>query len=141
MPGVIVVGVDGSETAFRAAERARDLATALSSSLHVVTAYDDDRTVVFGTGSDQRVVSNEDNAEQVAKDAAVKLSSGALQVAYWAVKGTPSQALIGHAEKFDAEIIVVGNKRLQGIGRVLGSVASNVAHNAPCDVHIVKTTG
>jgi nucleotide-binding universal stress UspA family protein len=36
-------------------------------------------------------------------------------------------------------MIVVGNRRMQGIGRVLGSVANSVAHNAPCDVYIAKT--
>jgi nucleotide-binding universal stress UspA family protein len=37
-------------------------------------------------------------------------------------------------------MIVVGNRRMQGLGRLLGSVANDVAHHAPCDVHIVKTT-
>jgi nucleotide-binding universal stress UspA family protein len=36
-------------------------------------------------------------------------------------------------------MIVVGNRRMRGIGRVLGSVANSVAHNAPCDVYIAKT--
>ncbi|WP_104046094.1 universal stress protein [Arthrobacter sp. ZGTC412] len=141
MAEVVVVGVDGSETALKAARRARDLAAAIGGTLHVVTAFDGDRTVVFGTGSDQWVVSNESNAEEVAKDVAVKLSSGELKVSYSVVKGSPAQALIGQAEKFQAGMIVVGNKRLQGIGRVLGSIASSVAHNAPCDVYIVKTNG
>ena len=34
---------------------------------------------------------------------------------------------------------MVGNRRMQGLGRVLGSVANSVAHNAPCDVYIAKT--
>ena len=38
-----------------------------------------------------------------------------------------------------ADVIVVGNRRMQGVGRLLGSVANEVAHNAPCDVFIVKT--
>ena len=29
---------------------------------------------------------------------------------------------------------------MQGLARVLGSVANSVAHGAPCDVYIVKTT-
>lgn len=36
-------------------------------------------------------------------------------------------------------MIVVGNKRTQGLSRVLGAVAGEIAHNAPCDVLIVKT--
>ena len=36
-------------------------------------------------------------------------------------------------------LIVVGNRRMRGIGRVLGSVANSVAHNATCDVYIANT--
>jgi nucleotide-binding universal stress UspA family protein len=39
MTGIIVVGVDDSETARKAAESARDLAAALNVSLHVVSAW------------------------------------------------------------------------------------------------------
>ena len=43
------------------------------------------------------------------------------------------------AELVDADLIVVGNVRMQGLGRVLGSVGNDVAHSAPCSVLIVKT--
>ena len=70
MTGIIVVGVDGSETALRAAQTARDLAASLGATLHVVSAFDSDRTEVFGSGSDQWIVSDAGNAEKVAKDVA-----------------------------------------------------------------------
>jgi nucleotide-binding universal stress UspA family protein len=139
MTGVIVVGVDGSDTARKAAEAARDLALAFGAALHVVTAFEGDGSVVFGTGSDQRVVTPEEKAEKIAREAAVDLSSARVQVAYSAIRGTPAQALIDQAQKHTAQMIVVGNKRMQGIGRVLGSVANSVAHHAPCDVFIAKT--
>lgn len=60
MGGMIVVGVDGSGTAKKAAESARDLAAALGKSLHVVSAFDTNRTEVVGTGSDQWIVSDAD---------------------------------------------------------------------------------
>jgi nucleotide-binding universal stress UspA family protein len=137
--GVIVAGFDGSLTARRAAEAARELAIALGGDLHVVTAFDDDRPDLVGSGSDQMVISGRDAAEKVARDLAVELSSPQLKVAYFAVQGSPAQALIQQAEQHDAQIIVVGNKRMRGIGRVLGSVANSVAHNAPCNVYVAKT--
>ena len=139
MSKVIVVGIDGSETAKKAAKSARQMAIALETTLHIVTAFNDETTVVFGTGSDQSVVSSQEKAEKIARNLAVELSSGELKVGYFAVRGTPAHALLQHAEKYNARMIVVGNKRMQGLGRVLGSVASNVAHNAPCDVYIAKT--
>jgi len=53
MSGTIVVGVDGSPTARKAAEAARDLASALGATLHVVSAFDSERSQVFGSGSNK----------------------------------------------------------------------------------------
>jgi len=138
MSGTIVVGVDGSGTAKKAAESARDLAVALGATLHVVSAFDSDRTEVFGSGSDQWIVSDADGAEHVARTVAESLG-GQIKVTYSAARGRPADALIKEALRMDAKIIVVGNRRMQGIGRVLGSVANSVAHNAPCDVYIANT--
>ncbi|MFJ5698651.1 universal stress protein [Arthrobacter sp. NPDC093139] len=138
MSGIIVVGVDGSETARKAAESARDLAAALNASLHVVSAFDSDRTEVFGSGSDQLVVSDADAAEHVAQTVAESLGQG-IEITSSAVRGRPADGLIKEALRMDASIIVVGNRRMKGIGRVLGSVANSVAHNAPCDVYIANT--
>jgi len=140
MSGTVVVGVDGSGTAMKAAERARDLAVALGSTLHVVSAFDSDRTGIFGTGSDQVVVSDADSAENVARLVANSLA-GATTVTYAAARGKAAEALIKEADRVNAGIIVVGNRRMQGVGRVLGSIANSVAHNAPCDVYIANTYG
>ncbi|MHC6228924.1 universal stress protein [Arthrobacter sp. MMS24-T111] len=138
MGGIIVVGVDGSATAKKAAESAKDLAAALGSSLHVVSAFDSDKTEVFGSGSDRWIVSDADAAEQVARTVAESLGRD-ITVTYSAARGRPADALIKEALRVDARMIVVGNRRMHGIGRVLGSVANSVAHNAPCDVYIANT--
>lgn len=138
MSGIIVVGVDGSGTANRAAESAKELAAALGASLHVVSAFDSDRTEVVGSGSDQRVLSNADAAEHVARTVAESLGQNVV-ITYSAARGRPADALIKEALRMEARIIVVGNRRMHGIGRVLGSVANSVAHNAPCDVYIANT--
>ncbi|WP_411374938.1 universal stress protein [Arthrobacter sp. MPF02] len=138
MSGLIIVGVDGSGTAKKAAESARDLAVALGASLHVVTAFDSDRTEVFGSGSDQMIVSDADTAAHVARSVAESLG-GDINITHSATRGRPADALIREAMRMEARVIVVGNRRMQGIGRVLGSVANSVAHNAPCDVYIANT--
>ena len=139
MTGIIVVGVDGSETSLRAARTAKDLAATLGATLHVVSAFDSDRTEVFGSGSDQWIVSDAGDAEKVARSVAETLSTPETKVTYSAARGKPAEALIKEAERSGARMIVVGNRRMRGIGRVLGSVANSVAHNAPCDVYIAKT--
>lgn len=137
--GIVVVGVDSTGRAQRAAEVAAQIARALGKVLHVVTAYQQDRIDVYGSGSDQLIVSGAGDAESVARRAGGKLEGEDLEVKYFSVHGTPAKALITHAELHSASLIVVGNKGMQGIGRVLGSIASSVAHSAPCDVYIVKT--
>src|SRR6478609_3023070 len=136
MTGIIVVGVDGSETALKAAHTARDLAVSLGATLHVVSAFDSDRTEVFSSGSDRWIVSD---ADEVAKSVAESLRTAEVNVTYAAARGKPAEALIHEAERSGAQMIVVGNRRMRGLGRVLGSVANSVAHNAPCDVYIAKT--
>jgi nucleotide-binding universal stress UspA family protein len=138
MSGTIVVGVDGSATARKAAEAARDLATALGATLHVVSAFDSERSEVFRTGSDKWLVSDADKAEHVARTVADTLG-GDIRITYSAAAGRPADALIREAIRKEARVIVVGNRRMRGIGRVLGSVANSVAHDAPCDVYIANT--
>jgi nucleotide-binding universal stress UspA family protein len=121
------------------ARKLGDLALALGATLHLVTAFNDERTEVFGSGSDERVVSGADEAEVVARDVAAGLRTGNLRIDHFAVRGTPANAPVKQAETYRARMIVVGNSRMQGIGRVLGSVANDVAHHAPCNVYIAKT--
>jgi nucleotide-binding universal stress UspA family protein len=51
-----------------------------------------------------------------------------------------ARALCSEAIRLDASMIAVGNKRIHGAARVLGSVAGDVAKQAPCNVLIVHTT-
>lgn len=139
MTGTIIVGVDGSNTARKAAESARDLALALNAPLLVVSAFDSDRAEVHGSGGDKRVISAAGDAEKVAKTVADSLRSSDLTVSHSVVRGRPADALLKEAARVEANMVVVGNRRMRGIGRVLGSVANSVAHNAPCDVYIANT--
>ncbi len=139
MAGIIVVGVDGSETAMKAARGAARLAAGLDAALRVVTAYEGDRTEVVEIGSDRWVVSDSDDAEKVAQLVATELGTTGVETSYAAVRGKPHEVLISEAERVGAKMIVVGSVRMKGMGRLLGSVANTVAHNAPCDVFIVKT--
>jgi nucleotide-binding universal stress UspA family protein len=129
--------VDASQSARKAAEVARDLAESLGASLHVVTAFETENAEVFGSGSDTVRISNADSAEIVANE--LGKSRQGPKITYSAARGKPADSLIREAIRLDARLIVVGNRRMRGIGRLLGSVANSVAHNAPCDVYIANT--
>jgi nucleotide-binding universal stress UspA family protein len=49
--------------------------------------------------------------------------------------------LCEEATRLEARAIVVGNRRVQGMSRVLGSVAADVTRQAPCDVVVANTCG
>ncbi|GGI02340.1 universal stress protein [Arthrobacter liuii] len=139
MTKLTVVGVDGTETAHKVAVSSAGFAEALGAHLHVVMGYSQERAEVLGIGNDHPAFSDEKYAERVACETAEAVRSVRLRVGHFAVHGSPSKALIQHAEAHDAHMIVVGSRRMSGIGRVLGSVANSVAHNASCEVYIAKT--
>ncbi|MCO1337744.1 universal stress protein [Zhihengliuella halotolerans] len=141
MSGTVIVGVDGSTTSFKAATRAATVAAGLGATLTVVTAYAKDSTEVVEIGNDTWVLDSAEQADKLTNQVAFKLREvvpGATIVTK-AVKGKPTEALVTAAEEEDAQLIVVGNVGMKGLGRVLGSVATSVAHNSPCDVYVVKT--
>jgi nucleotide-binding universal stress UspA family protein len=140
MSNTIIVGVDGSETALKAAEVAARLAASTGARLHVVTAYKPAEGGVIAVGSDEFVYSSADTALGVAQVATTHIAADVDEVTAEAVPGKPQDVLIDEAKRLEAWLIVVGNRRMQGLGRMLGSIASDVAHHAPCDVYIAKTT-
>ncbi|MFC6152865.1 universal stress protein [Nocardioides yefusunii] len=137
----ILVGVDDSETARSAALTAAGLAQALQAELHVVSAFGKFEAERYNVGGDEYLVSNHDDAvasaERVANIVRVDFPDLTLHVS--AADGKPAEALVRVAEEIDATVVVVGNKRVQGLVRMLGSIASDVAKNAPCDVFIAHT--
>jgi nucleotide-binding universal stress UspA family protein len=137
---IYVIGTDGSETAARAAKRAGELALATGARVHVVCAYSKSGGgATIRVGSDEFSASSLSTAEQVAEQQAATFRAQGVEATSAALDDKPADALINEAERLEAELIVVGNRRMQGVSRLLGSVANEVAHNAPCDVLVVKT--
>ncbi|MEO6988335.1 MAG: universal stress protein [Aquihabitans sp.] len=139
MTGPVLVGVDGSKTATAAALVAAQLARALEAPLKVVCVYEEDHVEVVEVGSDVFRISSAAEAKRTAVEVAETVASGVVVEAA-ALLGKPADALVAEAKHVGASVIVVGNRRMQGASRVLGSIANSVSHHAPCDVYIVKTT-
>ena len=133
----IVVGVDGSDTAVKAANAAAELASAFGAGLHVVSAVPKKKSAKAGKGV---VFTSVDHAEDALADVASRLRTKVPTLTTAIVKGKPAKVLVAEAKRVDADLIVVGNRRMKGAKRLLGAVAEDVAHNAPCDVYIVCTT-
>jgi nucleotide-binding universal stress UspA family protein len=134
----IMVGVDGSETAEKAAREAAALAERTGGSIHLVTASKRSGTqVVHGGGSESWTISDLDRATEMLRALASTLH---VEVTCAVLDGDPAKAIVAEAERMEADLIVVGNRRVNGVGRVLGAVAIDVVRHAPCSVYIAKTT-
>jgi nucleotide-binding universal stress UspA family protein len=141
MSDIVMVGVDGSNSAFKAASQAALIAAALNAELAVLSAYVRESAEAIKIGNDTWILDDAKKAQKVAERIAAELREEHpdLSIRPAAVRGKPQEALVEEAARSEARLLVVGNVGMKGIGRVLGSVASSVAHNAPCDVLIVKT--
>lgn len=134
----IVVGVSEAETSKIAGRQAFEIAEKFGATVHVVTAVETAETVSIDLGSDRYLFDTIDAAH-----ASIQSFVGSLSPAVeWHVVASdakPAQALLDTARDVGADLIVVGNVRMQGMGRVLGSVGNDVLRQAPCSVLIVKT--
>lgn len=135
----IIVGVDGSATARLAAMAAVEMANNYNRPLHIVMSMTRNTSQeVHGGGSERWHVDSIGVAEDLLKSLARELKAN-LPVTHAVVLSDPANALCEEATRLDASMIVVGNKRVQGAARVLGSIAGDVAKRAPCNVYIVHT--
>ncbi len=135
----IIVGVDGSATARMAAVAAAEIAAKFDRPLHIVMSMTRNTSQeVHGGGSERWHVDSIGVAEDLLKSLAGELKA-TVPVSHAVVLSDPANALCEEAARLDASIIVVGNKRVQGAARVLGSIAGDVAKRAPCNVFIVHT--
>lgn len=133
----IVVGVDRSETAAIAAKKAAAMAKAYGANLHLVTSADRSATVSVGVGDDRSMVDWVTDAEQLLERYAKSLDCASISTHVGT--GNPASVLCDEAKRLNAAVIVVGNRRVQGVSRVLGSVAGDVMRHAPCDVLVANT--
>ena len=138
----IVVGTDGSETAAEAVRRAAYLARALSSPLHVVSAYGTEATpesLADPPDLGDWILGLEGEVRELLAGIAEELTGNGVKTQTYAVPGHPVPAILDVVDSAGADLVVVGNKGMQGATRTIGSVPNSIAHRAPCDVLIVHT--
>jgi nucleotide-binding universal stress UspA family protein len=142
----VVVGSDGSATAELAVQSAAEVAAAHGARLVIVTAYKPHGNEMARQSTvpeDVRwALTDVSQAEdRVRHGRLLAASAGVMRIVTHAVAGSAADVLLDAAETFAADLIVLGSKGLTRSTRAaLGSVAASVAHHAPCDVMIVRTT-
>ncbi|SHG68405.1 Nucleotide-binding universal stress protein, UspA family [Jatrophihabitans endophyticus] len=141
----VVVGTDGSETSFRAVERAAELARDAGALLLIACAYEPgkvDTAAQDALGDEAYQVVGSAPAEDSvsrARDRAVAV--GATRIETVAVQGKPSATLQRVVKDRGADLCVVGNRGLNTLaGRIIGSVPQDIVRHMPVDVLVVHTT-
>jgi nucleotide-binding universal stress UspA family protein len=149
----IVVGTDGSDRGSEAVLAAAELAaTQPGAVLHIVTVQKpvSPTAVAAGDMAAAAPVAAERSWEEEIKAELERTLTSAAQTAQRACDtrietharfGSPAEVLCDLAAHLEADLIVVGNKGMQGGRRFLGSVPNTVSHHAPCSVLIVDTQG
>ncbi len=143
---VVVVGTDGSDTSFRAVDRAAAIAADSGAKLFVASAFLDEGRGDGGPDPDQhrnekyRTEGNAPVYELLRTAADRAREAGAEDVEERAVEGAPVEALVQLVEDVNADLLVVGNVGTNSIvGKVLGSVPRAVSRKAKTEVLVVET--
>jgi nucleotide-binding universal stress UspA family protein len=137
----IVVGTDGSAAAQAAVRWAAKVARCEGARVHLVTAFPD--RPLFEEMITGSVIATPIDflpaAEALLEAAAEVVEQAGLQVERHAIPGDPASAIIEVARTQDADLVVVGDRGLTRVERLLlGSVADKLAHHSPCSVTIVR---
>src|SRR5437899_2836005 len=129
MWGRIVFGTDGSPAATRAGEVATTIARATSAKLIATSGYR-----ASSVGAEERLAEALDVAE------AAGMRRARLEAEVRLLQGDPAQQMLSTADDVDAELVVVGNRGLQGAkGFLLGSVPEKVVEATHRDVLVCRT--
>jgi len=141
---VIVVGTDGSERAGTAVNEALNLAKMYGATLHIVhvmrmvsmaAASYGDPTAVATANAEMR-----DHGENLCARLVADSERQGVSAEVHNVEGDPADMLLKVAELVHADLVVIGNKGMGGVKRlVLGSVPNKVSHHCPCSLLIVNT--
>ena len=91
---------------------------------------------------DQMEKSVHEAAKQVIDRALLKLKTvedKTLTITTEEIEGTPGQVIVEAAERWPADLIIMGSRGLGAWNRlVLGSVSNAVVHHAKCSVEVVR---
>lgn len=122
MYGTVLVAFDGSENAHRALDHAVELAGIVNATLHVVRVVEArDNPMKFGVVEVDEL--NRTEADLVDEIAAYRVDDieGAIR------RGDPVEVLLEYADEVDADLIVVGQDRTDGLeAAVFGRTADRL---------------
>jgi nucleotide-binding universal stress UspA family protein len=144
----ILLAVDGSACSDAAIEEVLRRPWPPQSELKVITAFE--TPIMVGIEPWAATPSYFDQLKNAIRAAAKAIVDGALgklktikdttlKISSEALEGPPRQMIVAEAERWGADLIIMGSRGLGVWNRLLlGSVSSAVVHHAKCSVEIVR---
>ena len=134
----ILLAYDGSDPAGHAFKLALDLAMKYGADLRLVSVA---RPPEFGDDVESEAVleNSRKHFQRVLSPLKAQASAQGVRVDCEVVIGHPAERIVIEAEKWGADLIVVGHRGHGLMGHwLLGSVAKQVMHHATCDVLVAR---
>lgn len=137
----ILIATDGSKHAYRAAEKAVSLAKQLGevsvTLFHVSPKIRSKASLIQANFDVRQLLEAEAHQAVMQTECLFRREGVPYQLA--AALGEPAEEIVRKADTEGYDIIVIGSRGLSKLQElVMGSVSSQVAHNALCPVMIVK---
>ncbi|HTP50336.1 MAG TPA: universal stress protein [Anaeromyxobacteraceae bacterium] len=136
----ILVAVDGSEAALRAARMAADVAVRFGARLTL--SYVVPRLLlppdVYGLTIAEVEREQRAHADQLIHEALVKLGASGVEVETSVLSGPPAESIAEAAAAPDVDLVVVGSRGKGAVSRMLlGSVSDRLVHICPKPILVV----
>jgi nucleotide-binding universal stress UspA family protein len=136
----ILLAVDGSEHAVRAAKMAGDLARNMKSeSLRIVVAFSHIPAYLGEPNMQEAIDARLQEAEKILQNALDEVGKIPGEIKTELIEGSPAEAIINVAATRNSKLIVMGSRGMGSLGSLLlGSTSQSVVSQAPCPVLIVR---
>ena len=136
----ILLAVDGSEHAIRAAKVAAEMAHCMKSvEIRIVVAYDPIPSFLGEPNLQAAINARLNEAQGILKKAVELVGNSHIDVHTELIEGDEAEAILEVAKTRKSDVIIMGSRGLGRLaGLLLGSTSQKVVSHAPCPVLIVR---
>ena len=135
----LLLGVDGSEHALKAARLAGELARCVHADLWVVASFDPLPSYLGQPNLQAAITARLQHAEQILQPALEAIGETGASVKSEILEGPPAEAILSMAEVRGVDLIVMGTRGLGRLsGLLLGSQSQKVVAHAACPVLLMR---
>lgn len=139
MPYSIAVGLDGSESSWKAVEEAVWQAHNKDASLHIVSIQESVEASFSASEALAAEKTARENLEKIQSKARAQAEAQGLTVVTAISSGNSAGALVDYVKKNKIDLLVVGETGHSSIwGALLGTTAEKIVRAARCSVLIVR---